>query len=72
MVTVDVESATVIGWANIARNLGVSKSTAKDWERRLGLPVRRMGGMVYVDGKELYNWKVAENNRRRKMREILA
>ena len=72
MVTIEVESVTVVGWNNIARNLGVSKTTAKDYEKRLGLPVKRMGGIVYVDERELFDWKVKENNRRRKIKEKLA
>jgi len=68
MVTVDVESEPIVGWANIARSLGVARSTAQDYERERGLPIKRMGGLVYADGQELFDWKVKENNRRRKMK----
>ena len=66
MVTV-VEDSTVVGWTNIARNLGVAVRTAQDYEKELGLPVKRLRGKVYADPQELFDWKVEENNRRRKM-----
>jgi len=69
MVTVDVESEPIVGWANIARNLGVAESTARKWEKTLGVPIKRAGSLVYADGQELFDWKVRENNRQRKLRE---
>ena len=71
MVTVnDVDAPpTVVGWEAIARELGVAESTARKWEAALKLPIRRAGGIVYIDRQELFDWKVAENNRRRKKRQ---
>ena len=71
MVTVDVESEPIVGWANIARRLGVAVRTAQDYERGRGLPIKRMGGLVYADEQELFAWMVKENNRRRKIKKIL-
>ena len=70
MVTV-VESTTVVGWDNIARNLGVAVRTAMRYEEELGLPVKRLRGKVYADEQELFDWKVAENNRQRELRKKL-
>jgi hypothetical protein len=67
MVTVD-SNGIIVHWRNIARNIGVAVSTAKDYEKRLGLPVKRMGGVVYVKYEELFAWRVAENNRKRKLK----
>jgi len=69
MVTVDVESEPIVGWTNIARNLGVAESTARKWEKTLGVPIKRAGSLVYADEQELFDWKVKENNRQRKLRE---
>ena len=71
MVTVDVESVPMVGWDNIARNLGVAVRTAMRYEEERGLPVKRLGGKVYADAQELFDWKVAENNRQRELRKKL-
>lgn len=50
-------------WSEIAKYLGVGKSTAQNWERDLGLPIRRLGnsrGQVRASPDDLDHWK-AEN-----------
>jgi len=51
----------VWGWQGIAELLGdVSVDTARRWERKYGLPVRRLGeddqGPVYILVKECREW----------------
>ena len=51
-----VADDTLEGWKEIAGYLHLSESGAHDWEKRLGLPVLRMGRKVYASKSAIAAW----------------
>ena len=45
------------GWKEIAVHFDTSVRTVQRWERRLGLPVQRVGTVVYARLDELEAWR---------------
>ena len=45
------------GWKGIAGALNRSIKTAREWARSRGLPVRVLGGTVYMNGTDLDAWR---------------
>jgi len=53
------------GWKEIASYLDVSTRTAQSWEKRHGLPVRRLGGdsgPVYISVDALHEWRARQSS----------
>src|SRR5262249_17942317 len=52
--------AVLNAWQDVASYLGVSVRTAQNWEKTMGLPIRRMPGRrgrIVADPAELDRWK---------------
>ena len=44
------------GWKDIAAHLGKSVRSVQRWERKLGLPVHRIGQIVFCSKKDIDAW----------------
>jgi len=51
----------IIGWKNIAQELGVSERTAKEYKKSKGLPVKKTEGKVWTCKSELTDWQIKKS-----------